>query len=117
MWLIPCSRRWLSVRSASALETSPSAAAPKITRLDSCPVAPKGARSIMASAYVFDGVAQALGELLGGLAGTRVQRAGERDPRLGAAVEAAALGHDERGSLDVDGDDRGARGQRELGDA
>src|SRR3954470_7200939 len=49
MWLMPCSRRWFSVRSASALETSPSAAAPKITRLDSCPVAPKGARSIMAA--------------------------------------------------------------------
>src|SRR4051812_26751204 len=47
MWLMPCSRSSSSVRSASALETSPSAAAPKITRLDSCPVAPKGARSIM----------------------------------------------------------------------
>src|SRR6185312_10590801 len=47
MWLMPCSRITSSVRSASALETSPSAAAPKITRLDSCPVAPKGARSIM----------------------------------------------------------------------
>src|SRR6185503_16531842 len=47
MWLMPCSRITSSVRSASAFETSPSAAAPKITRLDSCPVAPKGARSIM----------------------------------------------------------------------
>src|ERR1700755_2099383 len=47
MWLMPCSRRCCSVRSASALETSPRAAAPKITRLDSCPVAPNGARSIM----------------------------------------------------------------------
>src|SRR4051794_6998821 len=47
MWLMPCSRITSSVRSASALETSPSAAAPKITRLDSCPVAPKGARSII----------------------------------------------------------------------
>ena len=35
------------MRSASAFEALASAAAPKITRLDSCPVAPKGARSIM----------------------------------------------------------------------
>src|SRR3954463_915384 len=47
MWLPPCSSSTSSVRSSSALETSPSAAAPKITRLDSCPVAPKGARSII----------------------------------------------------------------------
>src|SRR3954463_1478099 len=47
MWLIPCSRSSCRVVSASALEALPSAAAPKITRLDSCPVAPKGARSIM----------------------------------------------------------------------
>src|SRR6185436_18053891 len=47
MWLMPCSRTSSSARSASRLETSPRAAAPKITRLDSCPVAPKGARSII----------------------------------------------------------------------
>src|SRR6478609_3837035 len=49
MWLMPCSSTSSRARSASALETSPSAAAPKITRLDSCPVAPNGARSIMRS--------------------------------------------------------------------
>src|SRR5215203_862048 len=48
MWLMPCSSRSSSVRSASCLETLPSAAAPKMVRDDSCPVAPKGARSIMA---------------------------------------------------------------------
>src|SRR3954451_17864631 len=48
MWLTPCSSSSSSVRSASCLETLPSAAAPKIARDDSCPVLPKGARSIMA---------------------------------------------------------------------
>src|SRR4051794_11484444 len=47
MWLMPCSRSTWRAVSAWALEALPSAAAPKITRLDSCPVAPKGARSIM----------------------------------------------------------------------
>src|SRR4051794_29093936 len=47
MWLIPCSSRTSSARSASAFEPLASAAAPKITRLESCPVAPNGARSIM----------------------------------------------------------------------
>src|SRR4051794_15798232 len=48
MWLMPCSSSNSSVRSASRLETAPSAAAPKMVRDDSWPVAPKGARSIMA---------------------------------------------------------------------
>src|SRR5215218_1104649 len=48
MWLTPCSSSSSSVRSASCLETLPSAAAPKMVRDDSCPVAPKRARSIMA---------------------------------------------------------------------
>src|SRR3954469_21656442 len=48
MWLMPCSSSNSSVRSASRLETLPSAAAPKMQRDDSWPVAPKGARSIMA---------------------------------------------------------------------
>src|SRR4051794_21944602 len=48
MWLTPCSSNSSSVRSASCLETLPSAAAPKMQREDSWPVAPKGARSIMA---------------------------------------------------------------------
>src|SRR4051795_1066151 len=48
MWLMPCSSSSSSVRSASRLETAPSAAAPKMVRDDSWPVAPKGARSIMA---------------------------------------------------------------------
>src|SRR3954454_11471869 len=47
MWLIPCSSRTSSARSASDFEPLASAAAPKITRLESCPVAPNGARSIM----------------------------------------------------------------------
>src|SRR5215218_10010575 len=48
MWLMPCSSSSSSVRSASRLETAPSAGAPKMVRDDSWPVAPKGARSIMA---------------------------------------------------------------------
>src|SRR5919107_252318 len=51
MWLTPCSSSTSSARSASALDTLPSAAAPKITRLESCPVAPNGTRSIMSAAY------------------------------------------------------------------
>src|SRR3954447_7983001 len=51
MWLMPCSSSSSSVRSASRLETAPSAAAPKMVRDDSWPVAPKGARSIMPGAY------------------------------------------------------------------
>src|SRR3954470_5309390 len=109
MWLMPCSRSTWSVRSASALETSPSAAAPKITRLDSCPVAPKGARSIMVGRLLaLDRDAQALGELVRRLARARVQGARERDRGASATVEPAALGHDERRALDVDRDDRGA---------
>src|SRR4051812_17517676 len=46
MWLTPCSSRTSRARSASPLDTLPSAAAPKITRLESCPVAPNGAASI-----------------------------------------------------------------------
>src|SRR3954462_1801467 len=51
MWLTPCSSSNSSARSASRFGTSPSAAAPKITLEDSCPVAPKGARSIMRGDY------------------------------------------------------------------
>ncbi len=47
MWLTPCSSRTSSVRSASACETDPSAAAPKIVRVLSWPVDPKGAFAIM----------------------------------------------------------------------
>src|SRR4051794_5488581 len=46
MWLIPYSSSTSRAASASPLETLASAAAPKITRLESCPVAPKGAFSI-----------------------------------------------------------------------
>src|SRR3954447_13452606 len=117
MWLMPCSRRSSKVRSASALETLPRAAAPKITRLDSCPVAPKRARSIMPLGYGFDRLLHPPGQLLRRLAGARVDRAGEGDLGPRAAVEAAALGHDQRATLDVDRHDRGVGGQRELGDA
>src|SRR4051794_31107268 len=108
MWLMPCSRSTCSVRSASALETSPRAAAPKITRLDSCPVAPNGARSIMAGSLpvMLDRGLQARGELPGRLAGAGLQRALEGDRRPGAAVQAAALRHHQRRPLDVDRDDR-----------
>ncbi|GAA5141637.1 hypothetical protein GCM10023320_80920 [Pseudonocardia adelaidensis] len=51
MWLTPCSSSSSSVRSASRFETLPKAAAPKIARDDSCPVAPKGARSITPADY------------------------------------------------------------------
>src|SRR3954451_7793264 len=119
MWLIPCSRRWFSVRSASALETSPSAAAPKITRLDSCPVAPNGARSIMARRLpvMLDRQLEAIRELRGGLARAGMERALEGHRRLRAAVESPALGHDKRRALDVDRDDGRPGGERELGDA
>src|SRR4051812_31516463 len=117
MWLISCFSMRSRVRSASALDAFARAAAPKITRLDSCPVAPNGARSIMSSAYVLDGAAEALGELLRRLARARVQGPREGDGRAGAAVQAAPLGHDQGRALDVDRDDRRARGQRELGDA
>src|SRR3954453_12891201 len=46
MWLTPCSSSTSSAPSASAWVPLPSAAAPKITRLDSWPVAPKGVRGI-----------------------------------------------------------------------
>ena len=46
MWLTPCSSRSSSVRPESAWETSPTAAAPKIVRLLSWPVLPKGAFAI-----------------------------------------------------------------------
>src|SRR5919198_3297869 len=51
MWLTPCSSSSSSTRSASRFETLPNAAAPKIARDDSCPVAPKGARSITPAHY------------------------------------------------------------------
>src|SRR6266540_1173695 len=47
MWLTPCASSRSSVRSASACETLPSAAAPKIVRLLSWPVMPNGAVAIM----------------------------------------------------------------------
>src|ERR1700750_3444090 len=103
MWLMPCSRSTCRAVSASALEALPRAAAPKITRLDSCPVAPKGARSIMPSGYGLD---HPPCQLLRRLAGARVDRARERDRRARAAVEAAVLGHDQRAAGDVDRDDR-----------
>ena len=46
MWLTPCASSSSSVRSASACETLPSAAAPKIVRLLSWPVRPNGAVAI-----------------------------------------------------------------------
>src|SRR5262245_23102831 len=48
MWLTPCSRRNSRVLSASAWETSDSAAAPKMTLELSCPVLPNGALAITA---------------------------------------------------------------------
>src|SRR5687767_12770724 len=51
MWFTPCSTSSSSALSASRLETAARAAAPKIARLESWPVAPKGARSIMAAGY------------------------------------------------------------------
>src|ERR1700755_3156162 len=98
MWLMSCSSRTSKVRSASALETLPRAAAPKITRLDSCPVAPKGARGIMPSGYGFDHPPR---QLLRKLAEARMKRTRERDRRARAAVEAAVLGHDQRAAGDV----------------
>src|SRR5215211_3729106 len=53
MWLTPCSSSSSSVRSASCLETLLRAAAPKTARLDSWPVAPNGARSIMRGSLRF----------------------------------------------------------------
>jgi hypothetical protein len=50
MWFTPCSSSSSSARSASRLAPRASAAAPKIARLDWWPVAPNGARSIMAGA-------------------------------------------------------------------
>jgi hypothetical protein len=50
MWLTPCSSNTSRALSASSLLTLPRAAAPKITRLDSWPVAPNGARSIIVGA-------------------------------------------------------------------
>src|SRR4051794_13571233 len=47
MWLMPCSSSTSRARSATSWDTLPSAAAPKITRVESCPVAPNGLRSIM----------------------------------------------------------------------
>src|ERR1700675_4430619 len=46
MWFTPCSSSRSSVRLASAWEPAPSAAAPKIVRLLSCPVLPKGGFAI-----------------------------------------------------------------------
>src|SRR5581483_11427540 len=42
MWLIPCASRTSSARSATSWLTRPSAAPPKIIRVLSCPVRPKG---------------------------------------------------------------------------
>src|ERR671936_2126805 len=101
MWLMPCCSSSSRVRSASALETDAKAAAPKITRLDSCPVAPKGARSIMASGYGFDHPPR---QLLRRLARSGVDRAREADGGARPAVEPAPLGHDQRAAADLDRD-------------
>src|SRR5689334_25351217 len=95
---MPCSTSSARAPSASRLETAASAAPPKITRLESWPVAPKGARSIMPSAYALepgDGDPQALGELGRDLVRTGIEGPAERDRRARAAVQAAALGHGE----------------------
>src|SRR5438270_4848498 len=112
---MPCSTSSARAPSASRFDTAARAAPPKITRLESWPVAPKGARSIMPSAYALeraDGGAQALGQLGRGLAGAWVQRPAEGDGRARPPIQPAALGHGERAAADVDGDDRHARGQR-----
>ena len=82
------------MRSASALETSPSAAAPKITRLDSCPVAPKGARSIMRGSLRHPPSPEAFDDV-GWLAGALDVPAGVAEevvaPRVVAAGRGAAV--------------------------
>src|SRR3954469_6396988 len=112
MWLIPCSSRTSSARSASPFETWASAAAPKITRLESCPVAPNGARSIMTTTLgpgpagrprrrpVGPAVALDL-DLLQRLAGV-ARREGDPDQ---------AAHHEEPGQDPRDGPEPGARGQ------
>src|SRR5438270_386966 len=52
MWFTPCSSRTSSVLSASAWETDPSAAAPKIVRVLSWPVLPNGAVAITVLPYL-----------------------------------------------------------------
>src|SRR6266516_2607598 len=52
MWFTPCLSKISSVASASACETEPSAAAPKIVRVLSWPVLPNAAVAITALPYV-----------------------------------------------------------------
>src|SRR5438874_3191441 len=52
MWFTPCSSKISSVASASACETEPSAAAPKIVRVLSWPVLPNGAVAITVLPYL-----------------------------------------------------------------
>src|SRR3954471_22474514 len=89
MWLIPGSSRAWRARSASDFEPLASAAAPKITRLESCPVAPNGARSIMGPTPG----PQAAEPLLGGVPSRRSARPGlVRAHLLGAAQPRPQLG-------------------------
>src|SRR5690349_3751960 len=115
MWLMPWSRTSCSARSASPLETSPSAAAPKITRLDWCPVAPKGARSIIGSGYAGprrrDVRTSLLGDSRTHLHDRRVARELARDQRLAEperAREVEQAGRDEGEDL-VQVDEVGGR--------
>src|SRR6188472_1515565 len=96
MWLTPCSSRTSSVWSDSRFETLPRAAAPKIARDDSWPVAPKGARGIM-PASLRRGVRAGR---RGGRALTQhgVQPPGPERPAVEDAV-AVAGGADGRGDL------------------
>lgn len=52
MWFTPCWSSGSSVASASACETEPRAAAPKIVRVLSWPVCPNGAVAITVSPYL-----------------------------------------------------------------
>src|SRR4051794_40009468 len=90
MWLMPCSSSVSSVRSASCLETLPSAAAPKMVRDESWPVAPKGARSIMAwrlRPLAQHRVEAARAERLAVDDGMDVARGADRGDDLGLALE------------------------------
>src|SRR5215469_6701293 len=62
MWLTPNSSSIASSWSARSCRIDPSAAAPKMTRLLSCPVRPKVARSIMVGDYPGPRAAGQVGE-------------------------------------------------------
>src|ERR1044072_4431251 len=92
MWLTPCSSSSSSVLSASCFETAPSAAAPKMQRDDSWPVAPKGARSIMAGRLrplPQNRVEAARPERLAVTPAVVVPRGADRGGDLGLALERA----------------------------